>query len=72
MFNNNIAKISEKLNKRNLLKIYIQVTYPTDSSFFFLLEKVKIFEPAHDKPNKMACAPSEDADQPGHQPGLFC
>ena len=32
------------------------------------------FEPPHDKTNKMACAPSEDSDQPGHhaqsdQPG---
>ena len=30
IFHNNIAKISEKLNKRNLLKICLQVTYPTD------------------------------------------
>ena len=30
MFLNNIVKISEKLNKRNLLKICLQVTYPTD------------------------------------------
>ena len=30
MFRNNIVKISEKLNKRNLLKICLQVTYPTD------------------------------------------
>ena len=30
MFHNNIVKISEKLNKRNLLKICLQVTYPTD------------------------------------------
>ena len=29
MFHNNILKISEKLNKRNLLKIRLQVTYPT-------------------------------------------
>ena len=27
-----------------------------------------IFEPAHDKTYKKACAPSEDSDQPG--PGL--
>ena len=27
---NNIVKISEKLNKPNLLKICLQVTYPTD------------------------------------------
>ena len=25
------------------------------------------YEPAHDKTNKMACAPSEDSDQPGHR-----
>ena len=29
MFHNIIVKISEKLNKRNLLKICLQVTYPT-------------------------------------------
>ena len=26
----------------------------------------KITEPPHDKTNKLACAPSEDSDQPGH------
>ena len=30
MFHNNIMKISEKFNKWNLLKIFLQVTYPTD------------------------------------------
>ena len=30
-----------------------------------------IFEPAHYKTNKMACAPSEDSDQPGHPPSLI-
>ena len=30
-----------------------------------------IYEPAHDKTNKMACAPSEDSDQPGHPPSLI-
>ena len=30
-----------------------------------------IIEPQHDKTNKMTCAPSEDSDQPGHQPGLL-
>ena len=29
------------------------------------------FEPAHDKTNKMACAPSQDSDQPGHPPSLI-
>ena len=28
-------------------------------------------EPAHDKIYKMAFAPSEDLDQPGHLPSLF-
>ena len=27
-----------------------------------------INEPLHDKTNKVACAPSEDSDQPGHPP----
>ena len=29
---------------------------------------VSRFEPPCDKTNKMACAPSEDSDQPGHPP----
>ena len=29
------------------------------------------FEPAHDKTYKVACAPSEDSDQPGHPPRLI-
>ena len=28
-----------------------------------------IYEPPHDKTNKMTCAPSKDSDQPGHQTG---
>ena len=31
----------------------------------------KIYEPHHDKTNQMACAPSEDSDQPGHPPSLI-
>ena len=30
-----------------------------------------IYEPPHDKTNKMTCAPSEDSDQPGHKPSLI-
>ena len=30
-----------------------------------------INEPRHDKTNKVACAPSEDSDQPGHPPSLI-
>ena len=31
----------------------------------------QIFEPHHDRTNKMTCAPSEDSDQPGHLPSLI-
>ena len=31
----------------------------------------KVIEPPHDKSNEMACAPSEDSDQPGHPPSLI-
>ena len=31
----------------------------------------EINEPPKDKTNKMACAPSEDSDQPGHLPSLI-
>ena len=30
-----------------------------------------LFEPPRDKTNKMACAPSEDSNQPGHPPSLI-
>ena len=38
-----------------------------------LPEKLTSFriEPAHDKTYKMACAPSEDSDQPVHPPSLI-
>ena len=32
---------------------------------------MKTYQPAHDKTNKMACAPSKDSDQPGHPPSLI-
>ena len=30
-----------------------------------------IYEPPHDKTNKMVCVPSEHSDQPGHPPILI-
>ena len=35
--------------------------------FFKVLNQVDKNGPPHDKTNKIACAPSEDSDQPGHQ-----
>ena len=36
-----------------------------------LIHTYKIYEPPCDKTNKMACALSEDSDQPGHPPSLI-
>ena len=35
------------------------------------LQPFNSFESPHDETNKMACAPSEDSDQPGHPPSLI-
>ena len=32
---------------------------------------ILLYQPPRDKTNKMACAPSEDSDQPGHPPSLI-
>ena len=37
----------------------------------FKFINITLFEPPHDKTNKMACAPSEDSDQPVHPPSLI-
>ena len=39
--------------------------------FTSLASKKSTYEPPHDKTNKMACAPSEDSEQPGHPPSLI-
>ena len=36
-----------------------------------LLQNLQTFESPHDNTNKMACAPSEDSDEPGHPPSLI-
>ena len=40
---------------------------------YFVVEdrQTRTFESPRDKSNKMACAPIEDSDQPGHQPSLI-
>ena len=40
-------------------------------SYGLTLQVTHKFEPPRDKTNKMACAPSEDSDQPGHPPSLI-
>ena len=36
-----------------------------------ITDRLILFEQPHDKTNKMACAPSEDSDRPGHPPSLI-
>ena len=52
-----------------ILQISLSVWYFTLCwHLITLLNSSKIFEPPHDKTNKMTRAPSEDSDQPGHPP----
>ena len=60
------------------LKVKILTAFPKTGSVIGVILESKIekrhhniFEPPHDKTNKMACAPSEDSDQPGHPPSLI-
>ena len=39
-------------------------------AWWFWVSSWPTFEPPHDKTNRMACAPREDSDQPGHPPSL--
>ena len=70
----------------SLLRGYLRLTTPgrlsgRDSGTFgvaavmsdldFVGVPTEINEPHRDKTNKMACAPSEDSDQPGHPPSLI-
>ena len=38
---------------------------------YFMSTSTYVIEPAHDKTYKMACASSEESDQPGHSPSLI-
>ena len=44
----------------------------SQSLHFYKTFHISIFEPPHDKTNKIACAPSEDrSDEPGPPPNLI-
>ena len=65
MFNSTDIKLKNKFSQ-----------YPIDLggkglTIFHIQSVNSISEPPHDKTNKMACAPSEDSDQPGHPPSLI-
>ena len=47
------------------------VAYITFILYVLKHKNYESFEPPHDKTNKVACAPIEDSDQPGHPPSLI-
>ena len=57
----------EKKNKEELRE---RIRLGTRSDHFIYQFTYNVTEPAHEKTYKMACAPSEDSDQPGHPPSL--
>ena len=51
--------------------LYVCAQMSLEYSEMHVLSLLIQFEPHRDKTNKMACAPSEDSDQPGHLPSLI-
>ena len=53
--------------------IFLWNLLPDVIQFLSLLKvaELLLYEPPHGKTNKMACAPSEDSDQPVHPPSLI-
>ena len=60
-----------KICKCNVLSFYLFGQGVPNETKGTINLKTDKFELHHDKTNKMACAPSEDSDQPGHPPGLI-
>ena len=59
------------LNICSLMKSWRQsIGKPPEAKRAMVSPSNILFEPAHNKTYKMACAPSEDSDQPGHPPRL--
>ena len=53
-------------------KYQIRLTRPIHYILFSERESyIYIYEPTHDKTNKIACSPIEDSDQPWHPPSLI-
>ena len=52
---------------------YIRRVFEDNWKIIFVLSVLNknMYEPPHDKTNTMACAPSEDSDQPGHPLSLI-
>ena len=57
------------LTTRSVPSFFAKSNFHSSMSTPITLNKIK--DLPHDKINKMACAPSEDSDKPGHPPGLI-
>ena len=57
----------------NIVCIFSKTILFVNASFDSVKYKRRLYgnEPHRDKTNEMACAPSEDSDQPGHPPSLI-
>ena len=53
--------------------LFVLFTCRSSRIFYFCISTrcLRLFEPPHDKPNKLACAPSDNSNQPGHPPSLI-
>ena len=71
MFLFTVANACPALSRSRLRVQLTNWSRVVDSKQNFACAKENIYEPPHDKTNKMACAPSEDSDQPGHPPSLI-
>ena len=64
-----LARFSQTKTKSDRLKGHLETK---DNINFSAKQNFnKKNEPPHDKTNKVACAPSEDSDMPGHPPSLI-
>ena len=63
---------SIKIHTRTRCQVRVyRTTGPLVRIITAIFSGIRIFEPPHDKTNKMACANSEDSDQPGHPQWRF-
>ena len=50
-----------------MCNVHLSAEQPSDPKTY----NASLYEPSHDKTNKMAYASTEDSDQPGHPPSLI-
>ena len=61
----------EEANPEEFYPRCYRLSHEEEKAAFIGGYSLQIYEPLHDKNNKMICAPIEDSDQPGHLPSLI-